>query len=131
MTTYKFCIIKYNVTVKDQGTDWVVRDISWIYSGQNAQGVYASVEGTTRLDFTAGQTSFIPIDQITDTQLTTWLLDKMGSSFLQHIKDSIDGTIYRNSTIVDGTTAMVTWLPLPNPQAVQVDSETLNAYLSR
>jgi penicillin V acylase-like amidase (Ntn superfamily) len=130
MITYKFCITKFNVLVKDQGTNWVVRDISWIYSGVNENGVYASVEGTMRLDFTPEQTPFIPVDQITHTQLTTWLLDKMGSSFLNHIKESIEGTIYRNATIVDETNAMITWLPLPNPAAILVDQEVLNAYLS-
>jgi hypothetical protein len=131
MITYKFCITKFNVIVKDQGMSWVVRDISWIYSGVDQHGVYASVEGSTKLDYTSGQTPFTPVDQITHAQLTNWLLDKMGSSFLNHLKDSIDGTIYRNSTIVDGTTAMVTWLPLPNPAAILVDQEILNAYLSR
>lgn len=130
MITYKFCITKFNVSVKEQGTNWVIRDICWIYSGVDQHGIHASVEGSTRLDFFQEQTPFIPLHEVTQNQLTTWLLDKMGPSFLQHVKNSIDGTIYRNGTIVDGTSAMVTWLPLPGPGAFLVDQEVLDAYLS-
>ena len=131
MITYKFCITKFNLTVKDQGVDWVVRDISWIYSGCNENGIYASVEGTARIDFTPNQSEFIPIADITQDNLTTWLLDNLGGPFLRHVKESIDGTIIRNATIINGQVPMETWLPLPNPSAVEVSQEVLNAYLSR
>jgi hypothetical protein len=130
MINYKFCITQFNVTVKDQGTDWVVRDISWIYSGENADGIYASTSGTTQLTYDPNSVGFVPINQVTNELLTTWLLDTLGGAFLQHLQASIEGSIYRNATIVGGVTAMVTWLPLPGPAAVQVDTDILNAYLS-
>lgn len=131
MITYKFCITKFNLTVKEQNTDWVVRDISWIYSGCNESGIYSSVEGTTRLDFIPNEGSFIPIQDITQDDITTWLLDKLGGPFLRHVKESIDGTIERNATIINGQVSMETWLPLPTPGATLVSQEILDAYLSR
>lgn len=130
MITYKFCITKFNLTVKTQGVDWVVRDIEWIYSGVNESGIYASVAGSTNLDFTPGQSEFIPVSQITQDNLTTWLLDKMGGSFLRHLRDSIQGTIERNAQIVGNEMPMDTWLPLASPGVTPVSSEVLDAYLS-
>lgn len=131
MITYKFCITKFNLTVKTQNVDWVVRDIEWIYSGVNESGIYASVAGSTTLDFSPDQSEFIPISDITQDNLTTWLLDKMGGPFLRHLRDSIQGTIERNSQIISGEIPMDTWLPLSSPGITPVSNEVLDAYLSR
>lgn len=130
MITYKFCITKFNLAVLTQGTEWVVRDISWIYSGSSVEGVYASVEGVTPIPFIPGQT-FIQVEDVTADILTTWLLDQMGGSFLRHLRESIAGTIERNASIVNGQTEMQTWLPLASPSNVVVSEEVINAYLSR
>ena len=131
MITYKFCITKFNLTVKQQGTQWVIRDISWIYSGRSVEGIYASVEGTTPIPFNLEQTSFLAVEDVTIDNLTTWLFDQMGGSFLRHLKESIAGTIERNARILNGQTEMQTWLPLSSPSNIEVSQEVMNAYLSR
>lgn len=131
MITYKFCITKFNLTVKQQGTQWVVRDISWIYSGRSVEGVYASIEGTTPIPFDLDQPIFLAVEDVTADILTLWLLEQLGGSFLRHLKESIEGTIERNARILNGQTEMQTWLPLPSPSNIEVSQEVMNAYLSR
>ena len=130
MITFNFTITKFNLIVVEQGTRWVVRDVSWIYSGYNEDRIYASVEGTTPLPYEPGQ-PFIPIEDITADNLADWLLPAMGSSFLRHCRDSITGTIERNAQIAYGQNPMNTWLPLPSPSAIAVNQEVIDAYLSR
>ena len=131
MITYKFCITKFNLTVKQQGTQWVVRDISWIYSGRSVEGVYASIEGTTPIPFDLDQPIFLAVEDVTADILTLWLLEQLGGSFLRHLKESIEGTIERNARILNGQTEMQTWLPLSSPSNIEVSQEVIDAYLSR
>ena len=131
MISYKFCITKFNVSVLEQGTKWVIRDISWIYSGCSREGIYASVEGTTPIPFDPDTETFVPVGDVTADMLCTWLLDALGSSFLRHLRDSVDGTIERNARITNQQMIMQTWLPLASPGATTVPQEVLDAYLSR
>lgn len=131
MIAYKFSIIKFNVSVLEQGTKWVIRDISWIYSGCSSEGIYASVEGTTPIPLTSDSETFVPVGDVTADMLCTWLLDALGSSFLRHLRDSVDGTIERNARIANQQMMMQTWLPLAGPGAVIVPQGVLDAYLSR
>lgn len=128
---YKFYITGFNVTVIDQGTKWVVRDISWIYIGRNPNHVYASVSGTTPLAYDPAQTDFVPVEEVSQELLTQWLFGVLDPEFLRHAKESIDGTILRNARIVNNEQQMTTWLSMAAPGIVPVDDEVLNANLSR
>jgi|694.fasta_scaffold135457_2 hypothetical protein len=128
---YKFNITGFNLTVIDQGTKWVIRDISWVYTGKNPNGVYASVAGTTPLEHDPNQPNFVPVEQVTKDLLTQWLFDRLDPEFLRHVKDSIDGTVLRNARIVNNEQQMTTWLPMAVPGDGEIDQEVLNAYLSR
>jgi hypothetical protein len=128
---YKFAITGYNVTVIDQGTKWVIRDISWIYSGRNPNNVYASVAGTTAIPFDSNQLNFVQIENVTKEMLIQWLFEQLTGEFLRHAKESIDGTITRNAQIANNEVERCTWVPMAAPWDNGIDEEVLNAYLSR
>lgn len=75
--------------VTDQETQDRVITVHWAYTGTNEQGRSAGFGGSTTLDYNP-ENPFIPYDQLTEQEVTAWVLDSWSEETRNTITAAID-----------------------------------------
>ena len=91
-TTYNWNCKTVDVYPQDGDYTDVVFNVHWILTGEDADGINATVIGTQTLDVSE-ITDFTPFDQLTNEQASAWVEAAMGEEQVSSLKESIDKQI--------------------------------------
>jgi hypothetical protein len=106
--------VVYNVHWRVTGTSDQLGPEGKVYSG--------TCIGTQSLD-TSQITNFIPFDQLTNDEVTTWTKAAMGEEQVISIEESIESQI--NSLITPTSITLIIGEPLPPPVEEEVEEDVI------
>ena len=107
MTTYTWTIKQMSVMPVLDGQTDVVVSAEWNILGEN-QNVSYNLAGWQQFTLKQGE-GFTPYDQLTETQVVSWVQDSMGENIVANLQAAVQGSI---NEIINPPVQPIT-LPLP------------------
>jgi hypothetical protein len=102
--TYTWSFSSLSAYPSYEGETDVVFTVHWVLNGTDDNGHNGSVYGTVGVTYVAGE-PFTPYANLTESQVTAWVVESLGADRVAELKNNIDNQIQQkvSPTVVNLT----------------------------